>query len=78
LGYRYARKYWGRGYATEAGQAMLRRGFEELQLQRVVAIVDVKNTASERVLQKLEMTLTGGGACDEITIRGYEIAQNVR
>ena len=56
LGYRYARRFWGNGYATEAGAAMLRRGFEELKLPRIMAIVDERNIASDRVVQKLRMT----------------------
>lgn len=55
LGYRYARRHWGNGYATEAGQAMLRRGFEELGLPEIVAIVRPDNVASDRVLNKLGM-----------------------
>src|SRR5262245_13374480 len=35
LGYRYARRFWGHGYATEAGHAMLRRGFDELDLPQI-------------------------------------------
>lgn len=76
LGYRYARKHWGQGYATEAARAMLQRGFNELNLSRIVAIVDVNNTASERVLQKLRMTCTGSAECDGIRIRGYALEQN--
>lgn len=56
LGYRYARQYWGQGYATEAARAMVTRGFDELGLDRVAAIVDIKNLVSERVLQKIGMT----------------------
>jgi len=73
LGYRYARAYWNRGFATEAGHAMLRRGFGELGLERVVAIVDVLNPASERVMQKLGMTLVAQGTRDGIMLRGYRI-----
>ena len=53
------RAHWGQGFATEAGRAGLRYGFEELGLESVVGIVHPENTASRRVLQKLGMTLTG-------------------
>jgi RimJ/RimL family protein N-acetyltransferase len=69
LGYRYARKYWGQGYATEAGRAMLARGFEELGLSHVVAIVDARNGASERVMQKLGMRHFGDTERDGVQIR---------
>jgi ribosomal-protein-alanine N-acetyltransferase len=51
------RPFWGQGYATEAGQASLRYGFEELELQRIVGIAHVENHASQRVLEKLGMHL---------------------
>lgn len=71
LGYRYAQAYWNRGIATEAGFAMLHRGFFELGLLRVVAIVDVRNPGSARVLHKLGMTQVAKGSCDGITLYGY-------
>jgi len=73
LGYRYAREHWGKGYATEAARAMLGRGFDDLGLRRIVAIVDVRNAASERVLQKLGMRPAEIGAHDGVTIRGYRL-----
>jgi ribosomal-protein-alanine N-acetyltransferase len=48
---------WGHGFATEAGQASLRYGFEELGVEGVVGIVHLENTASQRVLEKLGMVL---------------------
>jgi RimJ/RimL family protein N-acetyltransferase len=76
LGYRYARAHWNCGYATEAGGAMLRRGFVELGLETIVAIVDVLNPASERVMQKLGMTPVAHGVRDGITLRGYSIVRD--
>jgi RimJ/RimL family protein N-acetyltransferase len=73
LGYRYAKEYWGNGYATEAAHAMLRRGFGELGLRRIVGIVDVGNAASERVLKKLGMSPAGAGTHEGVTIRGYRL-----
>lgn len=45
--------FWGHGFATEAGRASLRHGFEELGVARVVGIVHTENAASRRVLEKL-------------------------
>jgi RimJ/RimL family protein N-acetyltransferase len=45
----------GRGYATEAGRAMLRVAFEELGLHRVIGRLEARNAASARVLEKLGM-----------------------
>jgi RimJ/RimL family protein N-acetyltransferase len=45
----------GRGYATEGSREMLRLGFDELGLHRIVAECDPRNEASIRVMEKLGM-----------------------
>jgi RimJ/RimL family protein N-acetyltransferase len=60
LGYWIALPYWGRGYCTEAGHAVLRYAFETLDLHRVHAIHLCRNPASGRVMQKLGMRHEGG------------------
>ncbi len=56
LGYRLVEEYWGKGYATEGSQRVIAFAFEELQLERIVAITTAENTGSQRVIQKLGMT----------------------
>jgi len=56
LVYAIAKAYWGRGLATEAAKASLRYAFEELQLERIVAITRHGNTASIRVMKKIGMS----------------------
>lgn len=51
-----APEYWNQGFATEAAQALIHYGFEQLTLDRIAASADVSNTASIRVMQKLGMT----------------------
>lgn len=51
--YGYARDSWGRGYATEAAAAVLRFGFEEAGLERIVAVTHIENTASQKVIGKI-------------------------
>ena len=53
LGYAFGRPWWGRGYATEVGRAMLGEAFGALGLRRVVAVAKRENTASRHVLEKL-------------------------
>lgn len=48
-----------RGLATEIGRALLRFGFAELRLHRLIARCEVGNHASERVMAKLGMTREG-------------------
>ena len=44
--------YWGRGLVTEAARASLRYGFEELKLDRVMAVTRPENKGSRRVMEK--------------------------
>ena len=53
LGYALARAHWGRGYVSEAVEALLDHGFRVLDLNRVEADIDPRNEASQRVLEKL-------------------------
>ncbi|HLZ66210.1 MAG TPA: GNAT family N-acetyltransferase [Aliidongia sp.] len=48
-----------RGFATEIGRALLRFGFEDLRLHRLIARCEVGNAASERVMAKLGMGREG-------------------
>ena len=52
LGYRFMKKHWGKGFATEAAKASVQYGFKELKLNEVFAMTDVNNTASKHVLDK--------------------------
>lgn len=52
------RNFWGQGYATEAGLASLKFGFEDMQMDNIVGIVHVENAASQRVLEKIGMRCT--------------------
>jgi len=52
LSYGFRRDRWGRGYASEAAEAVVRYGFATMRLARIVADVDPANRASSRVLEK--------------------------
>jgi RimJ/RimL family protein N-acetyltransferase len=47
----------GHGYATEAAREMLRLGFEQLGLHRIVGRLEDRNSASAAVLERLGMRL---------------------
>ena len=55
IGYVLHPDHRGHGYATEAAAVMLRLGFEELDLHRIVGRLDARNAASARVLERLGM-----------------------
>ncbi len=61
VGYALARAAWGKGYATEIAQAMLRVGFDTLNLTEIYGVVIPENTASRRVLEKIGMRNLGIG-----------------
>ncbi|MER7848444.1 GNAT family N-acetyltransferase [Kitasatospora sp. NPDC096077] len=58
LGYRLRRAAWGKGYATEASRALLRKGFGELGLRMVWAATMVLNHGSRNVMEKVGMTFS--------------------
>jgi RimJ/RimL family protein N-acetyltransferase len=57
LGYRLRKSAWGHGYATEGSRALIRKGFTEYGVQRVVAEAMAVNQASRRVMEKAGLTL---------------------
>jgi RimJ/RimL family protein N-acetyltransferase len=57
LGYRLRKSAWGQGYATEGSRALIRAGFTQFGVQRVVAETMAVNLASRRVMEKAGLTL---------------------
>lgn len=57
LGYRLRASAWGKGYGTEGARALIRKGFTELGVQRVLANTYQDNLASRRVMEKAGLTL---------------------
>jgi ribosomal-protein-alanine N-acetyltransferase len=59
MGYDMLKEHWGMGLMTEAVEAILCYGFEELGLNRIEATTDSENAASNRVLERTGFTLEG-------------------
>ena len=59
LGYTLARPHWGKGLMPEAAGAVIDWGFESLGLAKVYALIDLRHTRSQRVMEKLGMTREG-------------------
>jgi RimJ/RimL family protein N-acetyltransferase len=57
LGYRMRRAAWGKGYATEGSRALIRVGFTDMGVRRVIATTYQDNLASRRVMEKAGLTL---------------------
>jgi [ribosomal protein S5]-alanine N-acetyltransferase len=66
--YRFSRSSWGKGYATEAALTYFRYGFETLNIDEIIGIIDVRNDASRKVLQKLKMNFLRNS-----TFQGYPV-----
>jgi RimJ/RimL family protein N-acetyltransferase len=58
VAWRLHRRYWGRGYATEAARAAIEDGFHRAGLREIVALTALGNHASMRVMERLGMTRT--------------------
>ncbi len=76
LGYRYQKKAWGKGYATEAAYASLEYGFSKLRLNRIVGRALPENLASIRVLEKCEMQYLGEDFIEGYLHKTYEKIAN--
>ena len=66
LGYRFFRKFWGKGFATEAARACIDYGFLELKIDEIVGRTAKANLASIRVLEKIGMTYWKDAPCEGI------------
>jgi RimJ/RimL family protein N-acetyltransferase len=58
IGYQLRPEFWGRGLATEGGQAALRYGFKCLGLQEIVAFTTPANKRSRRVIEKIGLVFS--------------------
>lgn len=53
IGFRFYKKHWNKGYATESAIACLNYGFEKLNLKRIIGRAMKENVASIKVLEKI-------------------------
>ncbi|MBE6569118.1 MAG: GNAT family N-acetyltransferase [Ruminococcaceae bacterium] len=57
LGWIINKKFWNHGYASEAATALLSFAKTKLHLEKVIAHCDGRNAASQRVMEKIGMSL---------------------
>jgi RimJ/RimL family protein N-acetyltransferase len=77
LGCDLRRDKWNRGYATEAGTRCLRYGFEELKLDRIVAVTHPENLSARRALEKMGFVHIGDGEAYGSPALKFEMTQSV-
>jgi [ribosomal protein S5]-alanine N-acetyltransferase len=76
LGYRLCLDYWGKGYAREAAAVVLRYGFEELKLERILGLTLPHNRASLKILETLGFPYRQDFLHAGLKHRLYEIRRN--
>lgn len=73
LGYRFIKKSWGKGYATESSKAAVEYGFNSLKLPAIYAIADIDNLQSQKVLKKCGFTEKEIFSYDLVSHYWYEL-----
>lgn len=64
IGWRLARPFWGRGYATEGARLALDYGFNDIGLDEIVSFTATGNLRSRRVMERIGMTRDINGDFD--------------
>ncbi|MEO8072009.1 MAG: GNAT family N-acetyltransferase [Acidobacteriota bacterium] len=59
LGYLFRQKSWGKGYATEIAEAATVYGFNKLGFREIIALTNLENAASQKVLEKIGFAKRG-------------------
>ncbi|HUG34017.1 MAG TPA: GNAT family N-acetyltransferase [Anaerolineales bacterium] len=57
IAYLLDKSFWGQGLAAEAARGLMEYGFEKLRLSRLICLIDPDNIASQRVAERIGMTL---------------------
>lgn len=76
IGWRLVRGTWGKGYATEATQPVVRHAFETIGLGRLVADIDPRNQPSMHVAEKIGMRFVGEGRHGDMACMSYVMTRN--
>ncbi|MEJ1171696.1 GNAT family N-acetyltransferase [Variovorax sp. CCNWLW235] len=64
IGWRFGRKWWRQGFASEAARGALQIGFERLGFDEIVAFTAVGNLRSAAVMERIGMHEDVAGAFD--------------
>lgn len=65
IGIELSKEHWGKGIASEAFEAVIRYGFEQMDLQRIEALIELPNIPSQKLTEKQ-------GFVRESLLRSYE------
>jgi [ribosomal protein S5]-alanine N-acetyltransferase len=73
LGFRFFRKNWNKGYASEAAFACMEAGFGQFGIDRIVGRARKENTYSIRILEKVGMHFVEDFEEDDNSWKLYEM-----
>lgn len=82
LGFRFKKKYWSKGYASEAAKECAKLAFDKFGFSELVGNVMQSNVASKKVLEKMGMVFIQkdlSSVCElkyKITKEAYESRKN--
>lgn len=68
IGYWISQEYWGRGFATEVARRLMEYGKNNLNLGKMIALIQKDNIASQKVANKIGMQLE-----KEIVLNGKDV-----
>lgn len=71
LGFRFRPEFWGQGYASESGRAVLEHCFQTLGWAEVLAFVEPENVQSVQVLTKLGFHFQRPALWQHLTVHLY-------
>jgi len=77
IGFLLNSAHWGQGLTTEAGRVGLRFGFEELGLDKIIALAHPDNGASQRVIEKLGLRFAEETEYFGMTVRRFVVDADV-
>ena len=69
------KEYWGKGIATESAIACVKLGFNNLGLNKMIAMVLPENIKSIRVLEKLNFEFEKDSIEDDLMAKIYRLTK---
>jgi ribosomal-protein-alanine N-acetyltransferase len=73
LGYRFIKRHWGKGYATETAIASVKYGFDTMGLKKINGMAHIGNLASQNVLQKAGLKFVNTFNYEDFQKNWYEL-----
>jgi RimJ/RimL family protein N-acetyltransferase len=78
VAYALSKEFWGQGLGTEIAQGLLKYGFENLGLKRLICLIDQENLASIKVATKIGMTFEKEGQDEIGPFQVYSIDHRIK